>query len=376
MEMRKMELLKIETSLLGFGCMRLPTFEDGKIDEIQAQEMIDFALSQGITYIDTAYFYHEKQSEPFVGRALEKYQRSSYYLATKLPVWILKDRADTRRVIEEQLKNLRTEYIDFYLLHTMDKKKWEAVLKYDILSILEELKEEGKIRYIGFSFHDEYEVFEEIIRHYKWDFCQIQLNYMDIQEQAGMKGYDLATELGIPVIVMEPIRGGSLANFSPDINEKFYALDTEKSISSYALRFVAGLPNVKVILSGMSTLEHVKDNIHTFLPFAALNEEETGVVEETRMVLRERVQNGCTGCNYCMPCPHGVNIPMNFRMWNTYHMYQSFEPIIGMAALQKKEEQAKNCMECSICETKCPQQIKISQDMPKVWADLKECFGE
>ncbi|WP_313529629.1 aldo/keto reductase [Anaerotignum sp.] len=372
MEKRKLDNLGVDTSLLGFGCMRFPVKPDGLIDQAQSQQMIDYALANGVNYIDTAYFYHDGESESFLGEALKKHDRQSYFLATKLPVWILKDRQETRKVVEEQLKRLNTGYIDFYLLHTLDRKKWDVVLKNDILSILEELREEGKIRYIGFSFHDEYSVFEEILQYRKWDFCQIQLNYMDTEEQAGIKGYHLAEDLGIPIIVMEPVRGGALANFSEEMNAKFKALNSQASIPSYALRFVGGLPNVKVVLSGMSSMEQVQDNIKTFSSFTPLSEGENRVIQEIKETMQARVQNGCTGCGYCMPCPQGVNIPENFKVWNTYHMYQKFEAIrFGWAGIGRKAK-ANNCIQCGLCEEKCPQKIKISEDMPRVWADLNE----
>lgn len=370
MERRKMENIGVETSLLGFGCMRFPLTEDGQIDEVQSQEMIDYGIAHGVNYIDTAYYYHDGESEPFVGKALAKYERSSYYLATKLPVWALKSRDEVRTLFEDQLKKLRTDYIDFYLLHSLDTRNWNATLKHDVLSVVEELQAEGKIRYIGFSFHDEYEVFEEIIQHRKWDFCQIQLNYMDTEMQAGVKGYKLAESLGVPMVVMEPIRGGALAGFSGEMNEKFYALDRDKSISSYALRFVAEFPNVKVILSGMSAMAHVKDNINTFSPYVPLNDKEKAVIGEIRETLEARMQNGCTGCNYCMPCPQGVNIPGNFKIWNTYHMYQNYEPIrFAWEGLGRKRK-ASNCIECRLCEEKCPQKIKIADDLKKVYSDI------
>lgn len=372
MEKRQLKNLGIETSLLGFGCMRFPLTADGKIDELLSQKMIDYALANGVNYIDTAYFYHDGESESFLGNALKKYERTSYFLATKLPVWILKDRLDTKKVVEEQLQRLGTDYIDFYLLHTLDRKKWNIVLENDILSILEELRREGKIRYIGFSFHDEYDVFEEIVQYRKWDFCQIQLNYMDTEEQAGIRGYHLAKDLGIPIIVMEPVRGGALANFSEKMNAKFKAVDEEASIASYALRYVAGLPNVKVILSGMSSMEQVKDNIKTFSPFIPLNEKENTVIQEIREILQARIQNGCTGCGYCMPCPQGVNIPENFKIWNTYHMYQKYEAVRFSWEGIGRKAKANNCIQCKKCEEKCPQKIKISKDMPRVWGDLNE----
>ena len=213
MEKRKMEKLGIETSLLGFGCMRFPKRADGEIDEEQAQKMLDRALEAGVNYIDTAYPYHDGKSEPFVGRALKKHDRSSYYLATKLPVWLVNSVEDAERIFAQQLERLQTDYIDFYLLHAMNKGMWDKMLKLGVVDFCQRLKDEGKIRYLGFSFHDSYEVFEEMIGAHDWDFCQIQLNYMDAEEQAGMKGYLLTEQKQIPLVIMEPVKGGSLAEF-------------------------------------------------------------------------------------------------------------------------------------------------------------------
>ena len=256
---RKTEKLNVETSLLGFGCMRFPTDAEGKIDEVRAANMLDMAYRAGVNYFDTAYTYHEQESEGFVGKVLEQYPRDSYYLATKLPIWLLEREEDVRRVFGEQLERLGKTYVDFYLFHAVDKSRWEKIKELQVLEVCEALQREGKIRHLGFSFHDSYEVFEEILTSRDWDFCQIQYNYMDTEEQAGRRGYELAEKLGVPMIVMEPVRGGSLAGFSEDINEKFYGLSRERSIASYALRWVADHENVKVVLSGMSTEAQTED---------------------------------------------------------------------------------------------------------------------
>ena len=236
MEKRRMDKLGIDVSLLGFGCMRFPMTPDGKIDEPRAEEMLDRAIAEGVNYIDTAYPYHNGESEPFVGKALSKYDRDSFYLASKLPLWAVETLDDAKRIFAEQLERLRTDHIDFYLLHAVNKEKWDKMKELGVVDYCAQLRAEGKIRYYGFSFHDSYEVFEEIIRYREWDFCQIQYNYMDTQEQAGDKGYALAEELGVPLVIMEPVKGGSLANFSEDINAKFRALDADASIASWALR--------------------------------------------------------------------------------------------------------------------------------------------
>lgn len=371
MEKRKLEKIGIETSLLGFGCMRFPTTAEGKIDEVEAEKMIDKAIASGVNYIDTAYPYHGGDSEPFVGKVLKKYDRQSLYLATKLPVWLVNSIEDVERIFAEQLERLQTEYIDFYLMHAMNKERWDKMLEIGCIQKLEELKAEGKIKYLGFSFHDSYEVFEEILNYRDWDFCQIQLNYMDTREQAGLKGYELTAQKQVPLVIMEPIKGGSLAAFADDVMEKFHSVDSTASAASFALRWVGSLPNVKVILSGMSTMSQVDDNLHTFTNFKPLSEEEQKVIEDVVTILNSRVQNGCTGCRYCMPCPAGVNIPGSFKVWNTYHMYQNYN--IVRNAWEKEmgdTHQPKNCVECGKCEASCPQKLAIREDLKKVQTDL------
>lgn len=371
MEMRKMEKLGVETSLLGFGCMRFPQTPEGKIDEVLTEKMLDRAIAQGVNYIDTAYPYHDGQSEVVAGKILKKYDRNSYYLATKLPVWLVNTVEDVDKYLEEQLAKLQTDHIDFYLMHAMGKERWNKMLEIGCVKRLEELKEQGKIKYLGFSFHDKYEVFEEILNYRDWDFCQIQLNYMDAEEQAGLKGYQLAADKGIPVIVMEPVKGGSLAVFAEDITAKLKELNPEATPASFALRWVGSLPGVKVILSGMSSMEQVEDNLGTFADFKPLSEQEQSTIRQVTEILRSRVQNGCTGCRYCMPCPAGVDIPGCFAAWNTYHMYQNYhsvswnwEMVLGDA------HQPKNCVQCGKCEAQCPQKIEIREDLKKVQADL------
>lgn len=371
MTKRTMDKLGIETSLLGFGCMRFPVTADGRIDEAVAEAMLDRAIAGGVNYIDTAYPYHDKESEPFVGKVLQKYDRSSYYLATKLPLWMVENLEDVDRIFNEQLQRLRTDYIDFYLMHAANRERWDAMVKLGTVERLEELKAEGKIRYLGFSFHDSYEVFEEILNYRDWDFCQIQLNYMDANEQAGLKGYALTEEKNIPMVVMEPVKGGSLAVFADDIMEMFHVHNREASAASYALRWVGSLPNVKVILSGMSTMEQVEDNINCFDNFAPLTTKEKATVDEVVKVLNSRVQNGCTGCRYCMPCPAGVNIPGCFGTWNTYHMYQNYNIVKGRWEREIGDKaQAKNCIKCGKCEQVCPQKLPIRQDLERVQIDL------
>lgn len=371
MELRKMDQLGIETSLLGLGCMRLPVNGDGTIKYKKAEEMVDFAYQSGVNYFDTAYVYHNQKSEEFTGKALKKYERSTFYIADKLPCWLIESVEDGERIFKEQLQRLDTDYIDFYLLHALNQSSFDKMVKLGILEYCDQLKKEGKIKYFGFSFHDEYDSFEKIINYRKWDFCQIQLNYMDTDMQAGMKGYHLATELGVPLIVMEPIKGGTLAHLPNSVKKYFTAIDPKKSEASWALRWVGSLPNVKVILSGMSNLKQVVDNVKTFDNFMVLDQQEQTAIDGAVEQLRKRVKNGCTACAYCMPCPAGVDIPGNFGVWNEYGIYKNPHHTKWFWNNDINDDaKAKNCISCGACETHCPQNLKIREDLEQLQKEL------
>lgn len=371
MEMRRMKNPEIKTSLLGFGCMRFPTLENGDINEPEAEKMLLTAMERGVNYIDTAYPYHGGKSEPFVGRVLQKRERNSFYLATKLPCWEVQTKEDAVRIFNEQLKRLQTDYIDFYLLHALDGKRFQSMVDCGALDACIDLQKQGKIRNLGFSFHDKYEAFEKILTYRDWDFCQIQLNYMDTEEQAGIKGYELAKERNIPIVVMEPIKGGLLANLPESIVETFRKLDAKASIASWALRFIGSLDNVKAILSGMSSMEQVEDNLSVFESFSVLSSEEERAVESVAKALSARVQNGCTGCRYCMPCPAGVNIPKNFSIWNEYHIYENKDRLLWTWGKDiSPEEKAIHCIECGACEAACPQKLPIREHLKRLQKEL------
>ncbi len=375
MTKKHIDNLGIDTSLLGYGCMRFPT-KDGNIDEVEAEKLLDTAYNSGVNYFDTAYPYHGGQSEPFVGKILDKYPRESYYLATKLPCWLVHSLDDAKKLFESQLERLHKDYIDFYLLHALNKQRFDEMVQFGVIDYLEAEQAAGRIKYLGFSFHAPYEVFEEILNFRKWDFCQIQLNYMDTDEQAGMKGYALSEKLGVPLIIMEPVKGGSLATLPEEITGELKSLKPDASIASWALRWVGSLPNVKVVLSGMTTMDQLTDNLKTFESFEPLNAEEENAVTALAKTIRSRVFNGCTGCAYCVPCPAGVKIPYNFKIWNEYGMYRNK----GSVSWTWKNDiddasKAKNCIKCGKCEEVCPQSIHIRDDLETLQKTLDElCY--
>lgn len=371
MEYRIMENIGIRTSLLGFGCMRFPRNDDGSINEELAEEMIETAYKSGVNYFDTAYSYHNGESERFTGRVLDKFDRSTYYLATKLPCWLVHSREDAERIFNEQLNKLNKDYVDFYLLHSLNKGQFDRMVSLGVPDVIDKLRKEGRIRYFGFSFHDSFDAFKYILEYRDWDFCQIQLNYMDTEIQAGIRGYELTEKLNVPLVIMEPVKGGSLARLPENVEKLLKESDPDKSMASWALRWVASLPNVKVVLSGMSDMDQVKDNLTTFNNFRVLSDKEKQTVNDVVQAMRSRVKNGCTGCAYCMPCPAGVDIPQNFKLWNDYGIYSNpgstkwhWENQISDAS------KAKNCVECGNCEEVCPQNLSIREDLKTLQAEL------
>ncbi len=358
-------------SLLGFGCMRFPLDANGKIDRVRSSKMLKYAFEHGVNYFDTAYPYHGGESEEFLGEFLKTLDRNSYNLATKLPCWAVNELCDAEKIFEGQRKKLGVEYFDFYLLHALNKSKWEKMVELGVVALLESYVEKGLIKHLGFSFHDSYDVFEQIIMYRDWDFCQLQLNYMDMNVQAGIRGYELAKNRNVAVIVMEPVKGGSLANVPEEIRELFDSVTPNRSPASWALRYAATLDNVLTVLSGMSDEKQVEDNIKTFENFVPLSEKEQSAVKQAENIFRSRVKNGCTGCRYCMPCPQKVNIAGLFSLWNKYGMFENTAQIKSAWKNEyDAEEKPLSCIECGLCQTKCPQSIGIINDLKKLQAEL------
>jgi hypothetical protein len=368
MNYRNFGRLGVEVSALGFGAMRFPTMDgdagSSLIDEEKAIGMIRHAIDSGLNYVDTAYPYHKGASEIVVGKALKDGYREKTFLATKSPVWKFEKAEDFDTYLDEQLKKLDVDHIDFYLLHALSKDRWEnVILKFGIMERMEKAKADGKIRYLGFSFHDELDAFKEIIDGYDhWDFCQIQLNYINTDYQAGLEGYRYATEKGLGIIIMEPLLGGKLA-VPPEQVKK--VLGEEMSPVERSLAYLWDLDNVSVILSGMNTMEQVEQN----LSFAGRSGKGTLTAAQREMYERAKVVYDtmalvpCTKCQYCMPCPFGLDIPGIFESYNSTAIRKMDE---AKAMYFAMDTLADSCTACKACEAQCPQNIRVSEIMPVI----------
>ncbi|MDP8267275.1 MAG: aldo/keto reductase [Candidatus Tenebribacter davisii] len=356
-----------KVSILGFGTMRFPILDKNQkfIDAEKAEEMLDYAIENGVNYLDTAQPYHGGESENFVGRYLKKRNlRDKIFLATKLPAWLIKEEADFDKYFNEQLKKLQTNYIDFYLLHALNARSWKTINNLGVFNWCEKKKAEGKIKHIGFSFHDSYKVFKEIVDAYdKWEFCQIQYNYMDLTFQAGEKGFKYAVKNNIDVIVMEPLRGGQLAKEPPkEIEELWQNFPLKRSYADGALRWLWNKKDVPILLSGMTLMQHVKENIESAkkAEVGILSEKEIKLFKEVRKAYIKRLPFMCTTCKYCEPCPQGVAISSILGFYMMYRMYDDLERSKSFYnGFIKEQNQADKCTECGECMLKCPQQIEI-----------------
>lgn len=368
MKYREFGKTGLMVSALGFGAMRLPTTDGDpgsrNIDEEKAVGMIRHAIDSGVNYVDTAYLYHKYSSETLVGRALKDGYREKTYLATKSPVWKIEKPEDFDKYLDEQLAKLQTDHIDFYLLHAMNRDRWDnIILKHDVLKRAEMAKAEGKIRYIGFSFHDDLEAFKLILDGYdKWDFCQIQYNYIDTDTQAGLEGYNMVKDRGIGLVIMEPLLGGKLA--VPPIQVK-NALDESKSPVEWAFDYVWDHEGVSLLLSGMGTMEQVEQN----LVFAdrsgkgMLTDPEKEMFKKAKTIYDTMALVPCTKCQYCMPCPFGLNIPGIFEAYNSTAIKKMDE---SKGLYFAMDTLADACTACKNCEEQCPQNIKVSEIMPVI----------
>ena len=362
---RKFGKTDITLPLLGYGMMRLPQ-KNGKIDREEAQKLVDTAMAAGLNYFDTAQPYHNGESQQFLGEAMKKYDRKSYMIATKLPLWSIRTLAEAESIFKGQLEACRTEYFDFYLAHAFNANTFSTFENLKIYDFLKKQKEAGKIRYLGFSFHDQPRVLETIANAHDWDFCQIQLNYIDWDKQNAKRMYEFLTSKNIPVIVMEPLQGGTLAKLTPAAEQVLRKADEKASVASWAFRYAASLPNVVTVLSGMTTMDVLKENLRTFTDFKPLTDAERKVLEEARDVYlgvsKSRVP--CTACRYCNVCPVRIDIPAVFAVWNDF--CEKKDEAAFKEAYNKLQVKASACIGCRRCVRMCPQQIDIPTELGKI----------
>ena len=358
-------------SILGFGCMRFPK-KGNSFDEEEIKRELLHAIDSGINYFDMAYIY--PGIEEVFGRIMEQCGfRDKINIATKLPHYMMKDTADMQRHFDEQLRRLRTDHVDYYLMHMLpDLKTWNALVERGALDWLNRLKKEGKIRKLGFSFHGNTTLFLEILNSYNWDFCQVQYNYVDEHSQAGRRGVEAAYEKGIPVIIMEPLKGGRLVNNLPkDARAAFKASSRDYSPAEWGLRWLWDQPAISVILSGMNSMEMVDENIRiaSEVTEGSFTEDDFKTIDRVREAINRKIKVPCTGCSYCMPCPFGVDIPGSFHCLNTSYTdsyYVGIKEYVMCTALKTQKSVASLCKECGRCEQHCPQGISIRRELKRV----------
>jgi predicted aldo/keto reductase-like oxidoreductase len=332
------------------------------LDESISTPSSRYAIDHGVNYMENAYVYSNQKNETMLGHALRDGYREKVYVATKLPTWACNTREDMDRILDESLSRLETDYIDFYLVHALNKDSWKKMYDLGVLDFLDKAKASGKIRYACFSFHDNYDTFKEILDAYDWDMCQIQFNFMDVENQAGLKGLKLAGERDIPVVIMEGLLGGKLANAPDNVQALYDSWPEKRSPVEWAFRWLCNFPEVATVLSGVTDLEMTKANLEIFDRCEAgiMSDEELALIDKVREAYLSRTKIGCTGCRYCMPCPNEVDIPGIFATWNDLSLYG--QKLAGNHRYAKRLNEGKGadkCIECGACEGVCPQQLSI-----------------
>ena len=357
-----------EISRLGYGGMRFPK-QGEQVDVDAAVALLRKAYEMGVNYFDTAVVYHKGESEKIFGKAFEIYDRSTYYLADKMSIWVCEDEQAMKDLFERQLKTLKTDYIDFYLVHSLNRDHYKKVKEFHCVEFLQEMKRQGKIKHLGFSFHDTYPVFTQILDDYDWDFVQIQLNYLDWQTQGAEQLYRELEKRNLPCMVMEPVRGGYLATLDEERTKPFVQLHPDYSVASWAIRWVESLPQVAVVLSGMSDLAQLEDNVRMMTNFQPLNEQEQQAVEQVVESIRKVNDVPCTGCRYCMDCPMGVDIPEIFAIYARLKIFGKDKSFVGdYGEVLEQGAGADKCVRCGKCMRHCPQMIEIPNKLAMIHA--------
>ena len=376
MKYRDFGKLGIKGSAFGLGCMRFngAASGDSVIDEQKAISLIRRAIDGGVTYIDTAYVYLDRTSEIVVGKALRDGYRDRATIATKMPMEYVHNRAEMEALLAEELNKLQTDHIDFYLMHGINREKWEYFKSIGAPEFFEDMKKAGEIRFKCFSFHGPYDEFEYIIQDYDWDMVQIQYNFMDVNNQAGTKGLKLAGRLGIPVVIMEGLLGGRLAKAPENVQALYDAFPVKRTPVEWAFRWLCNHPQIATVLSGCNEAEQIDDNLRIFdtVQPGIMSAEELKLMDDVRAAYLARTRIGCTGCRYCMPCPNGVNIPGTFSVWNNVSLY-GIDPKDdwGYRMMLDKGETPDRCVACGACEAACPQHLDIIQSLKTAWSELR-----
>lgn len=375
MKYRNFGKLGIKGSAFGLGCMRFngEASGDSIIDEQKAISLIRRAIDGGVTYLDTAYVYLDKTSETVLGKALKDGYRDRVTIATKMPSEAVHNRAEMEALLAEELGKLQTDHVDFYLMHGINKQKWEYFKSIGAPGFFDDMKKAGKIRYKCFSFHGPYDEFEYIIKDYDWDMVQIQYNFMDVDNQAGTRGLELAGSLGIPVVIMEGLLGGRLAKAPDNVQALYDAFPVKRSAVEWAFRWLCNRPEIETVLSGCNELEQIEDNLRIFdtVEPDIMTEDELALMNQVREAYLSRTKIGCTGCRYCMPCPNGVNIPGIFSAWNNHSLYGGdLMNDGGFQNLIRNNQTPENCVQCGACEAACPQHLSIIESLQTAWAEL------
>ncbi len=383
MQYRSMPNSNEKLSVLGFGCMRLPLVEgrSNKIDIERAKKQIRYAIDNGVNYIDTAWPYHMGKSESFLGEhVLKDGYREKIKLATKLPCFLIKKQEQFEEYFQKQLDKLQTDYIDYYLMHALNYNTWSKMVDLGIVDFMNKIKAEGRVKHIGFSFHSNLDDFKKIVDAYDWEFTQVQYNILDEYFQAGKEGIEYAHNKGMGVIVMEPLRGGSLVSQIPEEIQKIYDESKfDRTPANWALSFVWNNPMVTLLLSGMNEEKHVEENIEiaSRVTPESLTKEELDVIDKVKETYHSLLQVGCTGCGYCVPCPAGINIPGVFKDLNNYHMFNKRKAKLnhmlysGVFTIDGKPHWTSACIDCGACESKCPQSIEIRKEFKHVKRHLE-----
>lgn len=365
----------IEVPLLALGCMRLPMTGD-EVDQQELDRMVEYCMQHGANYFDTAYMYVDEKSEIAIGKSLKKYKRDDFMLADKSPIYKMKTREDVRKIFEEQLEKCQVDYFDFYMAHNINQNTYDTYKNVEMYDELVKLKKEGKIKYLGFSFHGTPEILKEVVADKKWDFAQLQINYLDWDVVKAHEQYDIVQAKGIPVTVMEPLRGGGLVNLSDKALAKLKETYPDTTPAAFGLRWAASRDNVVTVLSGMSNLQQVKENIQTFIDYKDMDANEEKTADEIAKIIQSQGEINCTACKYCLEvCPRGINIPAIFALYNQLKTTDNKMLFKIYYESLADNEKADKCIDCNLCNKNCPQALDIPKLLSKINDEYNKVSG-